>query len=82
MAVDVERIQSNPDQPGQHIANIYLLGRWQPVRSFPVAVDCTGHRRAALVEGADFDASGSVAGAAWTDVPDTDPVLAATCARG
>ncbi|WP_172330356.1 hypothetical protein [Mangrovicoccus sp. HB161399] len=82
MAVDVARMQSNPDQPGQHIANIYLMGRWQPVRSFPVAIDCDGHRRAALVEDAGFDASGAVEGAQWTDVPASDPLLAATCARG
>ncbi|WP_138471347.1 hypothetical protein [Poseidonocella sp. HB161398] len=82
MAVDVAGMQSNPAQPGQHIANIYFWGRWQPVHSLPVAVDCDGLRRAPLVEEARFGADGAVEGASWTAVPASDPLLATACARG
>ncbi|MBE3637127.1 hypothetical protein [Mangrovicoccus algicola] len=82
LAVDVGGMQSNPARPGEHIANIYLMGRWQPVKSFPVAVDCGGLRRAALMDEARFGEDGAVEGAAWTQVSAGDPVLSAACAQG
>ncbi|WPY96286.1 hypothetical protein T8T21_16040 (plasmid) [Limimaricola variabilis] len=81
VAVDRASMQTNPDRPGERIANMYFFGRWAPLRRVPVAFDCAGNRRAALVEGADIAPDGGIAGAEWTQAPPDDPLLAAACAE-
>ena len=81
LAIDTQRMKTNPALPGQHIAEVYALGRWQPVRQFPVLIDCDGSRRAALGSDTEFGPDGSVGDAAWTEVPASDPLLATACTR-
>ncbi|WP_432256795.1 hypothetical protein [Limimaricola sp. AA108-03] len=80
VAIDRTSLQTNPDRPGERIANIYFFGRWAPLRQLPVAFDCTQGRRAALVEGAGIAADGRIEGADWMQASPGDPLLAAACA--
>lgn len=78
-ALDRASVQTHPALPGQHLARLYFHGRWSPVRAMTVAVDCPGRRRAALEEGAGFDAEGRIEGARWIAAAAEDPVLDALC---
>lgn len=81
VAVDRASLQTNPNRPDERIANMYLFGRWAPLRRVPVAFDCAGNRRAALVEGAGIAPDGGIEGADWTQAPLGDPLLATVCAE-
>lgn len=78
-AIDTASVQTNAQVPDQRLVDLYLFGRWAPVSKLPIAVDCAGGRRANLIDGASFDASGAVEGADWVTAPDGDPVVSATC---
>lgn len=77
--VDTASTRLNPAVPGQRIVDIYFFGRWAPVNRVTALLDCEGNRRAPLVEGASFDDSGQISGAAWNTVPADDPVLRVGC---
>ncbi|SFP41372.1 hypothetical protein [Tranquillimonas alkanivorans] len=79
VALDRTSVQTNPDRPGERIANLYFFGRWAPLRQVPVAFDCTRNRRAPLVEGAGIAPDGHIEGAGWMQAPADDPLLAAAC---
>ena len=81
-AVDVGTIQSNPDLPGQKLADIYFFGRWAPVNKLPVLLDCTRFRRAILPPNADLDADGAIAGLDWVEVEQDDSILNTVCRGG
>ncbi|GAD57223.1 hypothetical protein [Limimaricola cinnabarinus] len=80
VAVDRTSLRTNPDRPDERIATMYFFGRWAPLRRVPVAFDCAGNRRAALVEGADIGTDGAIEGADWTQAPPDDPLLLVACA--
>ena len=79
VALDRAAMQTNPAVPDQRLADLFLFERWAPVRKVPVAVDCAGMRRAALVEGAVFGDDGRIDGVAWVAVAEDDATLAAAC---
>lgn len=79
MALDVATMRSSQALPEQHLADLYTLGRWRPVRKLPVLIDCAGSRRALLPADVVFAEDGSVQGAFWADVNGQDPLLAAAC---
>lgn len=79
VAVDVGTLQSHPAQPGQHIAQLYFFGRWAPVNSFPMLVDCPGGRRASLADGAAFDDQGVAGDAQWFNAGPSDPLIKTVC---
>jgi len=82
LAVDVEAARRNPDQPGQKMVDLYLMGRWAPNRRVTVVMDCMDRRRADLSEGARFGPDGAVQNATWREVGPDDPVYSALCEQG
>lgn len=78
-AADLASRRQNAALPGQHMVDLYFFARWSPVSKLPVLVDCTGRRRAALADGAEFGADGAVTGADWVAAGADDPVLGAVC---
>lgn len=79
VAVDTTSLQRHPDIADQRMAELYFFGRWSALQRAPVLVDCTGFRRATLIDGMMFDASGEVSDAPWILVGENDPVLVAVC---
>jgi hypothetical protein len=79
VAVDQASLRSNPDVPGQRMADLYFFGRWAPVQKVPVLVDCAGRRWANLVDGMEFAADGQVVNADWVNAAEDHPVLASVC---
>ncbi len=80
VAVDTGRARTNPDLPGQRMADLYFFGRWAPVNRVTVLFDCPGGRSAEMVEGVDFAADGQVTGVTWRPMAASDPVFATACA--
>lgn len=81
-AMDTGTIRTNPALPDQRLVDIYLMGRWMPVRQVRAIVDCTGNRRADLVGDVALSATGRVEDRAWTPVPADDPLKLAACRTG
>lgn len=79
VALDTPSIQTHDAHPDWRLADIYLFGRWSPVHKIPVLADCTGLRRAALTDAITFNDDGSVTGADWITVQETDATLGAIC---
>lgn len=79
VAVDTTSLKRHTNVPDQRMMDVYFFGRWAAVRRTPVLVDCVGQRRAALIDGMNFDADGQVVNAPWIAVQSSDPVLAAVC---
>lgn len=75
VAVDLAGVQQNTETPDLTLANIYLYGRWQPLRAAQIAVDCKGYRRADP-----SDESGS--DLIWRSVGPDDPLVKAICSAG
>ncbi len=78
-AVDTVSVRTNDKVPEQRLIDLYFFGRWAPVSKMPIAVDCSGNRRANLADGAEFADDGSVLNADWVQVDAKDPVIEATC---
>ncbi len=78
-AVDTVSVRTNDKVPGQRLIDLYFFGRWAPVSKMPIAVDCSGNRRANLADGAEFADDGAVLNADWVQVDAKDPVIEATC---
>jgi hypothetical protein len=74
-AVDTRTARTNPDAPGQVLAQVLLLARWQPRSAVPVLFDCEGARQAPLL-GADPFAEPIP----WEPVSPDDEALRAACA--
>ncbi|MBV2358147.1 hypothetical protein KUH32_00025 [Thalassococcus sp. CAU 1522] len=74
VAVDLDHLRPNSQTEGLFLADLYFFGRWKPVQSVEVMVDCAGLRRADPALG---DGSEPV----WRDVGGDDPVVAAVCAE-
>lgn len=74
-AVDMSNVRPNRDQEGLVLVDLYLFGRWSPVRSVQMMVHCLERRRADPALG---DGSEPV----WRDVPADDPIVAAVCGPG
>lgn len=79
VAVDIATARTNPDFPDQRMSDLYFFGRWSPVTQAPMLFDCAGARSAVLIDGAEFDADGTVANAEWEAMPAGDPVLKTVC---
>lgn len=81
VAFDRAALRTHDAAPGQKLATLMLVGRWEPLRTVPVLYDCAGARRADLAEGAAFGADGAVTGADWQPAAAGDPVLPLVCAE-
>ncbi|QFT63165.1 hypothetical protein SAMN05421853_1096 [Roseivivax halotolerans] len=74
VAVDIDKVQRNQDRPSIYLADLYFFGRWQPVQSVEIMVDCENGRRADPALG---DGSEPV----WRDAGPNDPVVSTICQR-
>lgn len=72
VAVDRGNLRPNSQTPDLYLADVYLFGRWQPVRVIEVMVDCAGQRRA-------DPGQSQAAEPVWRDVGADDPVVAKVC---
>ena len=81
VAVDQAAVRTHPNQPDQRIVDLVFYGRWSKTAKIPVLFDCAASKRADIVDGIEFGENGEVVGAAWVDMPATDPVLATACAE-
>ncbi|ETX27513.1 hypothetical protein [Roseivivax isoporae] len=72
IALDTGNLHPNAETEGLYMADLYFYGRWRPVQSVQVMVDCPGGRRA--------DPAGGDGGApVWRDVGAGDPIVSAVC---
>ncbi|MHA6323847.1 hypothetical protein [Roseivivax sp. CAU 1753] len=74
VAVDIETVEQNSDRPTVFMADLYFYGRWRPIQSVEIMVDCDAGLRADPIFG---DGSEPV----WRDVGDADPILSSICTR-
>ncbi len=72
VAVDLAAAQANSNDPALWLTDLYFFGRWRPVTSVEVMVDCAAGRRADPTFG---DGSEPV----WRDVGAGDPVVRTLC---
>ncbi|MEP1934554.1 MAG: hypothetical protein ABJJ37_25050 [Roseibium sp.] len=79
VSVDTATIRTHPAQSGVKMADIYLFGRWSAVNKLPVLVNCPENKRAALADGISFEDNGTVNGADWVEVPESDPIVFSVC---
>lgn len=79
MAVDMATLRSHPDQPMQHLADIYFFGRWAPLKQLSTLVDC-GQGRRALINGDNaFSQGGEISDLDWITPPENDAILTTVC---
>lgn len=74
VAVDTSSLRANADTADLFMADIYFFGRWKPVKSVEIMVDCAGLRRADPVLG---DGSAPL----WREVGADDPLVQTVCAE-
>lgn len=79
IAIDHRFDRRNPAMSGQVLTQVVLMGRWEPSRQFGVLFDCTGRRRADLIDQVVFADDGSLVNARWRQLDADDPVLRAAC---
>lgn len=79
IAVDRRLSKRNDALPGQVLTSVLLMARWEPDRRFGVVFDCTGHRRADLMDEVVIADDGSFAGAEWIQLEADDPVMRTAC---
>jgi hypothetical protein len=77
-AIDTATARSHPDLPGHYITEVYFFGRWAPVSSLPVRLDCTRWRRAVVASDAALGA-GDDSGIEWIFPPEDDGLLGTFC---
>lgn len=70
---------THPDRPDERLVEVFVFGRWAPLARVPVLLDCAESRRADLIDGTEFAADGTIEGAEWIALDDTDPLLRAVC---
>lgn len=73
-AVDLRTARTNPEAPGQVLATVLLIARWQPRSAVPVLFDCDRARQAPLLGPDPFAEP-----IPWEAVPPDDDVLRAAC---
>lgn len=81
IAVDHRFERRNPNLPEHVLTQVLLIGRWTPSRQFGVVLDCTGGRRADLIDQVVFADDGNLDGARWLQLAPDDPLLQAACRR-
>ena len=79
IAVDQATVRTHPQQPDQHLVDLWVYGRWTRVAKVPALFDCATRQRADVVDGIEFGENGQVIGADWISVSENDPVLKVAC---
>ena len=72
VAIDLTSLRANTRDEGLLMADLYFFGRWRPVHSVEVIVDCAGGRRADPAMGDDSPP-------VWREVGPDDPILRTVC---
>ena len=72
VAVDTVNMRPNAEQAQLYLANVHFFGRWRPVRTVEVMVDCAASRRADPALGDDSPP-------VWRDVGPEDPIVRTVC---
>lgn len=72
----------HPERPDLVLAQVVLLGRWEPVRAAGVVFDCRRMARVDLAAGVELSADGVPQGADWRTMEADDPVLRTACSVG
>lgn len=79
-ALDVSRTRIHPEQPDLVLTRLVGLARYAPPTGAVAVFDCAGHRMAPVVTGVELRPDGTLEGADWVGLPETDPVLRRACA--
>lgn len=74
IALDAANMRTNSDQPDLKMADLYFFGRWAPVQSVQVMVNCITGQRADPALGDDSPP-------VWRDVTLDDPIVLGVCQR-
>jgi hypothetical protein len=81
-AYDGVTAKTSTTNPAIRQGEVVIVQRWQQTRRVPIAVDCTKHLRADLVEGAAIAPDGSLSGAEWYPAAADDALQNAACKEG
>ncbi|MDP2738052.1 MAG: hypothetical protein Q8O82_04900 [Pseudorhodobacter sp.] len=79
MALDRTVMQKSVADPNFRRADVMIVQRWVPAQRVPLAFDCTGGRRADLIEGAEIAPDGTLTGADWVLVGVENELQRAAC---
>lgn len=79
IAIDHRASRRNPSHPDMVLTQVVLAGRWEPTRQFGAMFDCTGHRRADLLDQVVFEEDGTLRNASWHALDPADPMLRTAC---
>lgn len=79
-ALDVSQTRIHPAQPDLVLTRLVGLARYSPPTGAIAVFDCATRRMAPVVPGVELGPDGSVEGAVWTGLPESDPVLQRACA--
>lgn len=74
IALDASSMRTNSDQADLKMADLYFFGRWAPVQSVQVMVNCVTGQRADPALGDDSPP-------VWRDVASDDPIVLGVCQR-
>ncbi|AHD00597.1 hypothetical protein [Leisingera methylohalidivorans] len=78
-ALDTATMKSHQAHPEVYLAEIYFFGRWAPVNSRPVVLDCGKWRRALAAGTIVFSGSGLPKGLDWVAGTPDDTILTTAC---
>lgn len=78
-ALDEQSLRTHAQKPDLRMVDMLFMGRWSAPEKMVVLADCAGSRRAPLIDGVGFSASGEVTGIDWVAVPSDDKMLTAIC---
>jgi hypothetical protein len=78
-AYDGVTAKTSTTNPAIRQGEVVIVQRWQQTRRVPIAVDCTKHLRADLVEGAAIAPDGTLSGAEWYPAAADDALQNAAC---
>lgn len=82
-ALDMRNAKRHPQQSGLVMVDVLLVARWQPISAVKVVYDCTGFRRADMLDqNVSIAADGALVGAEWKAVPADDAALKIACSAG
>lgn len=79
IAIDHRHTLRHPDHPNLVMTRVALLARWTPELGYLVVFDCENHASAELFDGVRVNEDGSLEGAVWAQLEETDGVLRAAC---
>lgn len=78
-AIDTSTAKTHPALPGQYLTEVYFFGRWAPVSSLSVRLDCDRWRRAVVTSENAFEVDNDQR-VDWIAPPPEDGLLTTFCA--